>query len=285
MKADLYIIKAKTNMHVGSGDSDFGVIDNRVQRDVLTDYPTIYASSLKGALREHMESQDDVKAHVKTIFGGNDDEISSGSYKFFNANLLSIPVRSNKIVYYNATTVSILEEFIEYLGDFGIENETGNLKSEFEKLVSKIKECEDEQLIILKFDKNETESGKEQVNIEDEVASYSEIDLDSEQIKWLKDIVGMNIVIFPEVKFKEHIRNLPIIARNKLLAGKSQNLWYEEIVPRETRFYTAILKNKSDEDKIDDIFEGEFKKSMIQIGGNASIGQGYTVIERIVRYE
>ena len=45
-------ITAKTNMHVGSGDTNYGIIDKLVQRDVLSNLPMIHSSSLKGALRE-----------------------------------------------------------------------------------------------------------------------------------------------------------------------------------------------------------------------------------------
>jgi CRISPR-associated protein Cmr4 len=42
-----YIIKTKTNLHVGSGDINFGIVDNEVQRDTITNLPVINASSLK----------------------------------------------------------------------------------------------------------------------------------------------------------------------------------------------------------------------------------------------
>ena len=38
---ELYIIECATNMHVGSGDASFTVVDNQVERDVITNFPTI----------------------------------------------------------------------------------------------------------------------------------------------------------------------------------------------------------------------------------------------------
>jgi len=67
--------------------------------------------------------------------------------------------------------------------------------------------------------------------------------------------------------------NLPIIARNVLDNGESKNLWYEQVVPAETVFYTLIddtldteltLAKKISEDK-----------AIVQIGANATIGYGY----------
>jgi len=51
-RSELYIITARTNLHVGSGDEAYGLVENRVQRDVVTQLPNINASGLKGALRE-----------------------------------------------------------------------------------------------------------------------------------------------------------------------------------------------------------------------------------------
>jgi len=57
MNIDLYIIEALTNIHVGSGDINFDIIDNQVQKDAITGYPVIHSSSFKGALREHFRDK------------------------------------------------------------------------------------------------------------------------------------------------------------------------------------------------------------------------------------
>lgn len=273
MDSKLYKLTAKTNMHVGSGDSDFGVIDNKVQRDILTGYPTIYASSLKGALREHMEINTELKScSINNIFGGDGvSDMSSGKYKFFNANLLSIPARSNNIQYYNATTVKIIEEFIQCIEDFRIPfSKIEDLKLVLKELKAKINGCE--AIVISKNDSSVI------VRIEDVEAHIKKIDSNKDGI--LEDIFGENVVIFNEKEFKEYIYNLPVIARNKLVAGVSKNLWYEEIVPRETMFYMPMfIESSSDDDKYNEFTEA--LKSPVQIGANASIGQGYTLIKEV----
>ena len=52
-----YLIECLTNMHVGSGGANYGVVDNLVQRDSVTNIPIINSSSLKGALREFFFNQ------------------------------------------------------------------------------------------------------------------------------------------------------------------------------------------------------------------------------------
>lgn len=61
---------------------------------------------------------------------------------------------------------------------------------------------------------------------------------------------------------------LPIIARNKVENGESQNLWYEQILPAETVFYTFTQAP-------DTILEETINDEIIQIGANATIGYGY----------
>jgi CRISPR-associated protein Cmr4 len=91
----------------------------------------------------------------------------------------------------------------------------------------------------------------------------------------------INIAIFSEENFNEVIEHLPVIARNKLVDSQSKNLWYEEVVPRESILYTAMLDYssygcrvlKKSEFTIE-CFYGELQKELIQVGANASIGFG-----------
>ena len=88
---DLYMITALSNMHVGSGDINFGVVDNLVQKDLITSVPIINSSGLKGALRDFFNAGGIlVDTEIDYIFGppqkdGKDDKKISGSgmYKFF----------------------------------------------------------------------------------------------------------------------------------------------------------------------------------------------------------
>lgn len=61
--------------------------------------------------------------------------------------------------------------------------------------------------------------------------------------------------------------NLPIIARNKLNQGESENLWYEQVLPSETVFYTIIREEGKSLELLHD--------KVVQIGANATIGYGY----------
>ena len=103
-------------------------------------------------------------------------------------------------------------------------------------------------------------------------------------ISKLTSFLGENLAIFEDSDFKN--LDLPVLARNALENGVSQNLWYEEIVPKQTTFFFCIAKptniNPSDYEQKIKGFENRFTKegSKIQIGANKSIGYGFCKITK-----
>lgn len=262
-KFELYKIECITNMHVGSGEVTYNIIDNQVQRDVVTGYPTINGSSLKGSLRYFLKNIYD-EGFVNKIFGSDK---GIGTYKVFQAMLLSIPVRSDIVPFFRATSPRVLEDFENFI-ELSICNEA--IKKEVKALLQKINSPENE--------------GKcftlENITEEFIIEGYDSSELTFEEISIsedLQNIIGKDLIILNESVFKKIVKELPIIARNKLENGESQNLWYEEIVPRETRFYFAVsYREGNKEEKFNKITE-----SLVQIGGNATIGYGYCDIKNI----
>lgn len=94
MKAKIFVIECLTNLHVGNGDVNFNIIDNEVERDVVTGFPTINSSGVKGALRAFFE-ENKLLSKIDGIFGSEvKGSTTSGSLKFLSANLLALPIRS-----------------------------------------------------------------------------------------------------------------------------------------------------------------------------------------------
>jgi CRISPR-associated protein Cmr4 len=276
MDTQVYLIKPFTNMHVGSGKENAGIVDNTIQRDVLTHLPIIHSTSLKGALREYAEKHKRCsKEDIIYVFGkGNDkkggkeqervDDVNHpGNFIFYCANLLSIPARSDKFPFLNATCPLIIEYFfkqIDLLGGIIDEKE----RNAFEKLKLLFIPLQTEEKAIC-FD--EAINGAV-VEFYDVKAVLKTISKDSLAV--LKNWIGNNPVLVNNDVFKKNItEKLPVIARNNLENGQSTNLWYEEIIPRETVFYTFISAPKGNR-KI------EFDKSVLQIGANASVGYGFS---------
>jgi len=270
MKMELYKIIALTNMHVGSGDINFGVVDNLVQKDPITRLPNINGSSLKGAFREHFEKENS-KNLVEYIFGPDNqsnDSHRTGAYSFFEAEILTRPVRSNKKAYFNATSPIVIKSLLEKIDNFSIEF-NDNLKKALEEFAN-----------LKPKDKPFIFEDIKNVILEDYNAEYKEF----RNISILESFLGKDLALFDDESFRE--LELPVIARNRLENGESKNLWYEEIVPKKTTFFFVLGKptNVSPEDskKIQG-FENRFNNEgmRLQIGANKSIGYGFCKIERI----
>ena len=121
------------------------------------------------------------------------------------------------------------------------------------------------------------EKQKKTIILEDYEAEVTR-DLDNQikaGIEYMTKLLQTGIALFHDDDFKELCRNLPVIARNNLENGESKNLWYEEVVPHHSLFYTIILKQEGQS-----IFDYDFNNNVVQIGAGATIGYGYTRFER-----
>ncbi len=263
MNINYYLITTLTNLHAGSGDAQYGVIDNQVQKDVTTGLPTIHSSSLKGALRKYCENQDNVSTEdISNIFGADADEnkktSKAGKCKFLTADLLSRPVRSDKVPYFNATSPDILLRLKAKCDDFGIQ-----VLEEIKNWPSEPKEIEP-----LVFEEKYARAIAEET---DWVASF-----DSQfSVSAFTKICGDRLMMMQSQTFQE--LELPVIARNHLENGISKNLWYEEVMPADARFGFFIIGPEAEMNVLDQLINNK----IVQIGANASIGYGLCKIERI----
>lgn len=250
----LYVYKLQciTNLHVGSGEFNYGVIDNEVERDCLSGNPVIHASGIKGALRDLAESKaetDAEKTAVIHIFGGrgdNEKDSKAGAYKFFDAQLLSRPLRVSgceDISSISVTTPEIINGFIDTLAAFGFEN-----------LPEKID---------VDFADRKFYSTKPGIFIESDEEAFKAAEIPAAVKATLDALLGGDYAVTKSLDDYK----LPVIARNKL--GQNKNLWYEEYVPHGSVFYTMIMSNEG--------VSLDFS-APVQFGGNSSIGYGYTKV-------
>ena len=279
-KNKAYIVKNRTNLHVGSGDTNFGIVDKEVQRDSISANRVIQASSLKGALKDHFhdlsaetnqteDTKETKPSTLKTVFGTENEQ--QGLVKFIDAKLLFLPLRSDKKPFYHVTSLATLNHMQAFLSTMGIDLPLDSLP-------------QSEESYVVGMEKN--------VTVEDVLCQGREVDIS--KLKALFNVE--NLAVFNDEDFNEALSGLPVIARNKLENGKSKNLWYEEVVPRESIFYTVLCyyNNFNEEGadrrgKVDKtLFEKEYKRfeeklltDNIQIGANESIGYGVCTFSAI----
>lgn len=256
MKTYIYTLKCLTNLHVGNGDVNYNIIDNEVEKDPVTNYPTINSSGVKGALRQYFEQ---IKSNATTALfgsaaGSSSENTKPGKLKIMQANMLARPVRASKgsEAFYMATTKTALLQFEKSaLQLAGISAVSAN------GLDSTLNYRSVDETIALEGRPVETKL--EDGNIKADLAK----------------IIGSNFAILSNSTFRKF--PLPVVARNFLDNGKSQNLWYEELVPHETVFWFAVMGDDSDLTAFDSAVNGK----VVQFGGNASIGCGQCLISKL----
>lgn len=244
MFAKLFMLDCLTNLHVGNGDVNFNVIDNEVERDPVTGYPTIHASGVKGALRAYcqngvMDTQD-----VNEIFGQSAGNTSQGRVKFLCANLLARPMRATKgsKAYYMVTTPDAMKLY-------------KSLTTHFLGQVPPMKEPK-------------------------KPGAAKGIEAEGFGITAVQSPGSYECFSMREADYRQV--SLPVVARNSLGTVNPKNLWYEEIVPHESKFYFFALSDEQAQlEKLAKAIRGQ----IIQFGGNASVGCGYCLVTEITTGE
>lgn len=260
MTVHVYKYTCLTNLHVGSGEVNYNIIDNEVERDPATDLPMIHASGIKGALREHFTRKQMAAGEIDRIFGAppkSKEAIKAGAYKFLDARFLSRPMRvGNSATRASIPVVSVaaLNDYLQLLSAFGC-NHYGIERITLDETAF------GDACFLTNCDGGISVEGERTAHLSES---------DAAEILRLRDIVGD---VFAVVKDLNQYP-LPVMARNCLENGESKNLWYEEIVPHKSVFYQLIITP-------DAAMDLPLEAEPIQFGGNASIGCGYIRIEKL----
>ncbi len=256
MANHLFKIECLTNLHVGSGDVNYNIIDNEVEKDAVTGYPIIHSSGVKGALREHASKnqfKDNESAEV-AIFGqkSGKGDIAAGTYKFLDANFISRPMRvmNGEIASIPVIAIDAINDFLHKITAFGC-NPFGI-----------------EKIDMPDFKGNRFLSNVSNIRVEGESTDIVPPET-ANQLAELKDIIGESYAIAAKINDYD----LPVVARNQLDNGESKNLWYEEVVPHGSVFYTIIITQENEmELDLSDI---------IHIGAHETIGCGFTKFTKL----
>lgn len=272
MATKMYMMKLETNLHVGNGDINYNIIDNEVEKDVLTEQPIIYSSGMKGAFREYftneLKSDDSL---IEQIFGSKptntseEDKIKKpGELKFFDGYCLLLSMRNSKgnSPYSLVTTKTNIEDLIERMNLFEIALEHKD-KCDLSLL------DDSSNYFIKKVLNKELEVEGNDIKQECPDTNIKNI---------FEKLIGKDtadIVIFSNEKMNDY--NLPVIARNVLEDKISKNLWYEEFVPYQSYFYTFV---NGEEDLLKK-FNEQIVNKVIQFGANESIGYGLVKITEV----
>lgn len=259
-------IFAETSIHVGAGQM-IGVIDLPVAREVATQYPFIPGSSLKGSLREKVEHQSQEKAN--RYFGSAESAAGIG---VSDGRLLLLPIRSLSEHYRWVTCPYLLERFARDLQLMGKRVELPPF------------DIEDEQVWVIEGDQQLIleEFVFKAIHKERELTKLAEIIGGLIAHQRLRERLRQSLVVVSDADFSIFAqRGLYIYARNVLddETKQSKNLWYEEALPADTLLYTILFSRNSEQDQyLAQLIKEIEDEPYLQVGGNETIGQGWTIL-------
>lgn len=298
----LFLI-VETPLHAGSG-SDLGIVDLPIQREKHTDYPKIEASGLKGAIREIFDTQEQTKFQTNLVFGPDHGDLHAGALGFTDARLLLFPVKSVRGVFAWVTCPAVLERFKHDLSicqpsvDF-----IGNLPGGSTVTNNSALIVKDGKIVLEEYTFPVTPD-----NRCDAVATWiadNVLPPDSGYTYWRKKM-KQDVVVLSDDDFRDFVTlSTEVVARTRIdsetgtVAGGA--LWYEEFLPTDSILYSLALttplflkvdgeddekekkgifyadsgpdKNRMEAEKVMTFF-ADGLPSIIQIGGNATVGKG-----------
>ncbi|BCU67904.1 type III-B CRISPR module RAMP protein Cmr4 [Sulfolobales archaeon HS-7] len=264
-----FFSRAITHLHVGSGLTVEEEVDLPFQRDELG-YPTIYASSFKGAIKSFLLKELPNKRDViYKVLGDDENQEEASLGTFLDAILFAIPSRviainsATPYIWVYVTTYELLKKAKLYLESISqLSNALFNLRNTIDSIV-----CKQGVNITLKEDLKKVILNEDfQVELEPLKANLSNV-TDDVPLLVLEDSIGAEIVNRSLIRIKR-IK----IDRNRKTT-EIGGLWSEEYVPMRTLFFSSFLGKESKESAI---FVNCILRNLnyVILGGKETIGKG-----------
>lgn len=269
-------------LHMGAGTT-VGVIDNPIQREVHTGWPSMAGSGIKGAIRHALNGEQGWQKDLLTaIFGPAPEssaDLHAGALSFTDAQLICFPVRSLKRAYVYATCPTAIARLGRLLGKSWVVPDF----EETEALIGNSGLLQDNRLILeaLAYDPRMDKSAEE-------ISGW----LASSAIPagFFADKLRTDLVILPDTDFTHFVRNSTLVEPHVRIeessgTAKDGGLFYTENLPPESLLVTLAMasdtrngKTISAKQVIDNLTGALSARSVWQFGGDATTGRGLVML-------
>ena len=283
MQAKLFHLHALSALHCGTGQSA-GVVDLPIARARATQLPIVPGSSLRGVLRQQIELADPDRKAAETLFGprsvSSDHGAFAGALAIGDAHLLALPVRCLAGIVSYVTCPFILRRHARDLRRAGVaplpqlprgpDRDTAKTTPASVNLVG-------DKLVLEDLDLPTCRDG--------ELEGWAERiagDVHPDDAAARNDFVARFAIVPDDVMSFLAETATEVRARIRLdpeTGTVSQGaLWYEEHLPAETVLWGvfALSNSNNDADKrsADELATALSGTMLLQLGGNAGIGNG-----------
>lgn len=292
----MLFIYVETPLHAGSGRG-LGPVDLPIQRERVTGYPTVQASSLKGRLRALVREtkqwyhEKDEHPELTAIFGkaGGEGENYAGALAPGDARLLLFPVRSLGGVFAWTTSLDALARFVRDAKLVGMEPgwhlpEGG--PADDGAWVARVTNLMAGKSVVLE-DYSFTPEAKDCVA---QIGAWlAQNALPEPGYEYWKQQLPKKLVILPEDAFRDFAEHATEVQTHVRLDPKTKTvqtgaLWTAESLPTDTLLYAPLLATRSRQNGADLAAEqvlatlAECDLSRTQLGGDETTGQGWVAL-------
>ena len=276
----------ETSLHAGSGQN-VGVIDLPIQREAHTNWPLVYASSVKGSMRT-LAGERWNNGLVEEIFGPEMSHGVSNDYAgalaVGDARLLLLPVRSLTGYFKWVTCPALLRRFQADCRRLGFDV-SFQVPDNTEKAL--VFEGHLDSGLFLEEFRFEVEVFEYLVEVVEAVAPLMGRDDANEALK--RQLVVVNDDVFAHISSYATPVNAHIkIEDNLSKRVQSGALWYEETLPPDTLLYVPLVAQAVRKDGCDktagevlgeilNLFDESYP--YLQLGGNETVGMGWCKVK------
>lgn len=280
----LLLLTSETPLHAGAGQSVDG-IDLPIQREVHTDWPCVYGSAVKGALRAHAEQRMEPKSTAITDLFGPDhggaqerDTSHAGALLVGDATLLALPVRSLQSSFKWVTCPQALQRFARTAERLGLQLQWPTITQPApEKALGQ----GDAKLFLEEFRFEQSPDACIGA-LAKALAPLSGGALDAATLEQRLVVVHDDIFSFLARNATSVQPHIAIDSTTKTV--KDGALWFEETLPPETLLYVPLTATASRRKgsaltaaQVLEQFEQLLPagKNWLQLGGNETTGMGW----------
>lgn len=280
----LLILTTETSLHAGTGQSIAG-IDLPIQREVHTNWPCVFGSAVKGALRAKAFHDKMPTADVTDLFGpehaateGERDTSHAGALLVGDAHLLLLPVRSLQSCFKWVTCPAILRRVSRDAKRLGLTTRLPDIPplEPLQALGSK-----DETVFLEEF-RLEQQNNPQVEQLAGLLAPLTGGALDKEELLQRLVVVHDDIFSFLAKNATAVNAHIAIDAATKTV--REGALWYEESLPPESVLYVPLTATASrrkgsnlSATEVLGMFAKQFPegRNWLQLGGNETTGMGW----------
>lgn len=288
----------ETSLHAGTGQT-VGVIDLPIQREAATNYPCVFGSSVKGAMRGWAGRSGIMEPNlINLIFGPEDDGDASeyaSALAVSDARLLLLPVRSLTTHFKWVTCPAVLKRFQadrQRLGMSSLAFEMNEVLNDENSAWVATAQSQAKGLFLEEFRFKPVPSKLIDEQLIPKIAQLmgrtDAVEVLTKQLVVIHDNMFRIICKFA-TPVNAHIR----LNKETKIVEKGA-LWYEESLPPETLMYTCLLASRSRKQKegggsvLD--AAGVLEKTLelfpenapyLQLGGNETVGMGWCKVTQL----